>query len=94
MHKCYLKHVEPELVGIVKDSVCRRSMLCAAFQTKHCELTPLHACCDICEKKWTCDCDVCPQSNAAVTDSDDAESSEDEMIRDVSSKERLLLNQT
>lgn len=93
MHKGYLKHVEPELVRIVKDSVCRRSMLCAAFQTKHSELTPLHACCDICEKKCTCDCDVCPQSHAAVTDSDDAESSEDEMIRDVSSEERLLLNQ-
>lgn len=28
-----------------------------------------------------------------MTDSDDAESSEDEMIRDVSSEERLLLNQ-
>lgn len=68
-------------------------MLCAAFQTKHCELTPLHACCDICEKKCTCDCDDCPQSHAAVKDSDDAKSSEGEMIRDVSSEERLLLNQ-
>lgn len=52
MHKRYLHHEVPELVRIVKDSVCRRSMLCAAFQTKHCDLTPLHAFFDNCERKF------------------------------------------
>ncbi|XP_061190406.1 putative ATP-dependent DNA helicase Q1 [Saccostrea echinata] len=93
-HKGYLKHVEPELVRIVKDnSVCRRNILCNAFQTKHYELTPLHACCDVCEKKCKCQLDTCPESHVAMKDDDEGGSSGDEMERNVSVEERRLLTQ-
>ncbi|XP_061166282.1 recQ-like DNA helicase BLM [Saccostrea echinata] len=93
-HKGYLKHVEPELVRIVKDnSVCRRNISCNAFQTKHCELTPLHACCDVCEKKCKCQLDTCPESHVAMKDDEEGGSSEDEMERNVSVEERRLLTQ-
>lgn len=68
-------------------------MFCVAFQTKYCELSRLHVCCDVYEKECSCDCDICPQSHVAVKDVDEAESSEDEVKRNVLSEERLLLNQ-
>lgn len=95
-HKGHLKKVESELVKLVKDdSECRHKMLCSAYLVKKSQISPLHNCCDVCEKQCSCGDDECPRGHAAKRDvnRESDESDEDQMTRTVSSQERQLLRQ-
>lgn len=52
-------------------------------------MSPLDACCDACEKKCSCDCDICPPSHVAVKDDDEDKSSDKGVTRNELSEERL-----
>lgn len=51
-HKGHLKRVDPVLVRLAKDnSKCRHEFLCEAYLVAHSTISPLHNCCDVCDKK-------------------------------------------
>lgn len=54
-HKGHLKRVDPVLVRLAKDnSKCRHELLCEAYLVAHSSISPLHNCCDVCDKKCEC----------------------------------------
>ena len=65
-HKGHLKQVEDELVRMVKDTKCRRQVLCTSYGTNMKKVEPLHMCCDICEKLCKCDDTNCPETHPAL----------------------------
>lgn len=65
-HKGHLKQVEDELVRMVKDTKCRRQVLCSSYGTNVKKVEPLHMCCDICEKLCKCDNTNCPETHPAL----------------------------
>ncbi|KAK3108745.1 hypothetical protein FSP39_014687 [Pinctada imbricata] len=94
VHRGRLKHMEPELIRFAKEnSVCRRKLFCLAFQTNCEELTPLHICCDVCEKMCKCTLESCPETHVAMRSKEVSESSDEDMMqRNVSDKDRQILS--
>ncbi|XP_062574182.1 uncharacterized protein LOC134236018 [Saccostrea cucullata] len=90
-HKGQLKRVEEELVQLVKDSKCRREILCSSYGSKLEKVIPVHTCCDICEKLCKCELDVCPNTHPALLFKFEKDITE--MSRDVNSSDRILLRQ-
>lgn len=59
-YKGYLKKVECEFVKLVKDSnECRWNNLCKVYVMKKVNIIFIYNCCDVCEKKCSCDDDIC-----------------------------------
>jgi ATP-dependent DNA helicase RecQ len=95
-HKGHLKKVECELVKLVKDDTeCRRINLCKAYLMEKTNILPFHNCCDVCEKKCTCDSEICPNTRKAYqpAEEDDEEEEEEEMIREVSLEDKTILKE-
>ncbi|KAK3099232.1 hypothetical protein FSP39_001299 [Pinctada imbricata] len=67
-HKGHMKLVDRELLLMVKDSKCRRNVLCTAYVTEKTSVTPSHNCCDLCEKKCQCGRSDCPGTHRAFQD--------------------------
>lgn len=94
-NKTQLKRVDGELVKLAKDDkACRHEMICSSYLEKHTRISPLHDCCDICEKTCPCETDDCPRvhpgfSKLTTSDSDSCE----EMHREVSDNERKILKE-
>ena len=92
-HKGHLKKVESDLVKLAKnDSECRRYILCNAYLLDKTVISPIHNCCDICEKNCKCGEEICPNKHAASQYTEE-DTQDEEMERDVSSQERRLLEQ-
>lgn len=81
-HKGHLKRVDPVLVSLAKDnSKCRHELLCEAYLVAHSSISPLHNCCDVCDKKCECKHSECPCTHRSfLKDECDTESSDDEEI--------------
>ena len=93
-HKGHLKKVESDLVRLAKDdSKCRHKLLCSDYMVKSVAVSPLHNCCDVCEKQCSCGGDECPRKHVATINvtMETESSSEDEMKRTVSKNELKLL---
>lgn len=93
-HKGHLKKVECELVKLAKDNnECRRNNLCKAYAMKKANIIPIHNCCDVCEKKCSCDDDTCPNTHKVNQETEQEEEAEEEMSREVSEEDRKFLKQ-
>lgn len=87
-HKGHLKHIESDLVKLVKDSKqCRHKELCSV--TTHTPIEPKHQCCDVCENSCKCGGNACQETQIAPypADTENVES-QMEMKRGVSNDER------
>lgn len=90
-HKGHLKKVDEELVKLVKDSKCRREVLCSSYGCEVNTLIPLHRCCDICEQKCVCKSEDCPLSHPASQNKEYSSSTLQERPRDVSESDLISL---
>jgi superfamily II DNA helicase RecQ len=93
-NKNHLKKVEIELVRLAKDdSKCRHETLCDAYLLSSKKITPMHDCCDVCEKRCECGNDICPRTHVgAMANTEESSSSvEDEMTRSISDREKQII---
>jgi ATP-dependent DNA helicase RecQ len=91
-HKGHLKLVEDDLVQMVKDSKCRRGILCTAYASEMKATSVKHNCCDICEKSCSCGDEDCPASHPAFKENaQDSESEEESLKRSLTPDDRNLV---
>lgn len=62
-----------------------RNNLCNAYAMEKANIIPIHNCCDVCEQKYSCGDDTCPNTQEAEQE----EEAEDEMSREVSEEENF-----